>query len=106
MLYGTEKQLKWANDIIHRIDRFDEKVAILEEMIDDNKLLDVTKKVRRRAEEAKMEKDASLLINCYGYLGLENKRESLKRYLLDMVDTEDVVLVYGIMLVAKRHGIK
>ena len=66
-MYGTSKQIDWANDIIVRVNRFRDKAVKLSLDEDLNKILN---KALKRIEYINQEQDAKAIINWYGYIGL------------------------------------
>lgn len=109
-MYGTTKQINWANDIIVRVNRFKGMALIVESHLDDE-LSRVLNKALKRAEYINKEQDAKAIINWYGYIGLETVagrrkyRESIRKFLVDLLDVDDIAYVDEIVKIGESQGI-
>lgn len=104
MLFGSKRQVEWAENIKDRANSFCNRVNDIRGVIEDceismeyrEKLIDITDIIFDRVEFINDEDDARALINWYGYLGLEvvkgNKRrryrESLQKFFEDILSDE------------------
>lgn len=107
-MYGTSKQIDWANDIIVRVNRFRDKA--IELSLDDD-LSKILNKALKRIEYINQEQDAKAIINWYGYIGLETVsgkrkyKESYRKFLVDLLDTNDIIYIDEIVKIGESQGI-
>ena len=114
-MYGTNKQIQWATDVVARVNSFSNRVSTIREVIEDseanneykNKLIDITDKIFKRVQYINNEADAGAIINWYGYIGLEKvagKRkynESLEKFLGDILDDNEAKYIGELMKIDK-----
>jgi hypothetical protein len=97
-MYGSDKQINWANDIVSRANKYKDYAKALEANLDED-LVNVLNKVYKRVDFINKEEDAGALINWYGYLGLEavagrrKNKESFRKFLIDILDAEDIIYI-------------
>lgn len=107
-MYGTTKQINWANDIIVRVNRFRDKAI---ELSLDGDLSKILNKALNRIDYINQEQDAKAIINWYGYIGLESVsggrkyKESYRKFLVDLLDVNDIIYIDEIMKIGESQGI-
>ena len=104
MLYGTDKQIKWANDILARSRKYKARLLLID--IKDKALLELSNKALTRIKYIEEEQSASSIINWYAYAGIENHHgrrvETFRKFLIDILDIEDVSNINRLIELERR----